>query len=261
MSCVYNWNVVWEIVLMRGPCERQGSLFGNCFSQSHVIRTSINGTGHWKLKPSEEKNEPRCCKNWFAINTTTSAWWTAASLRKLSASRCQDINIYQNKMTACHVGRHRTVEELQDTHSDTLSVDLVLTDYALWSLRNLAHRIKCSTCEWHKFHRSIWGRLPVGRQPVMFKWTLPNLVWVRLKDLPEKDLLLMLPFFETVVSFCWSCFLLQHPRSFLRRPQLVKSLLLLLAFFACCCSWLAFKGSLLMLSYFDPTYNEVDGRF
>lgn len=72
-------------------------------------------------------------------------------------------------MTARHVGQHRAVEELQDTHSDTLSVDLVLTDDVLWSLRDLAHRIKCSTCEWHKFHMSIWGRLPVGRQPVMFK--------------------------------------------------------------------------------------------
>lgn len=71
-------------------------------------------------------------------------------------------------MTARHVGPHRTVEELQDTRSDPFSVDLELIDYALWSLSNLAHRIKCSICEWHKFHMSIWGRLTVGRQPVMF---------------------------------------------------------------------------------------------
>lgn len=147
------------------------------------------------LNPAKRKMSHGAAKNWFAINTTTGAWWTAASLRKLSASRCQDINIYQKKMTARRVGRHRAVEELQDTHSDTLSVDLVLTDYASWSLRNLAERIKCSTCEWHKFHMSIWGRLPVGRQPVMFKWTRPKLVCVRLKDL-----------FHQEKIFCW-CYL------------------------------------------------------
>lgn len=213
------------------------------------------------LNPAKRKMSHGAAKNWFAINTTTGAWWTAASLRKLSASRCQDINIYQNKMTARRVGRHRTVEELQDTHSDTLSVDLVLTGYALWSLRNLADRIKCSTCEWHKFHMSIWGRLPVGRQPVMFKWTRPKLVWVRLKDLFHQEKIfcwcyLSLKLLSHSVKAAFYCSINAYFFSTAGQKFAVVS-----CFFACCYSWFAFKGSLLILSCFDPTYNEVDGRF